>query len=74
MLMAWEAAVNYYNFKSPHWSLNIDDCETPFQGFVRKMHTSKKTKFINQHIQLIEKYAPQFLTISKKDVKEVVSR
>jgi len=70
---SWEAAVNYYNFKRPHWSLNIDDCETPFQAFVRKMHPSKKTKFINQHIQLIEKFSPQFLTLSKKDAKEVVS-
>ena len=71
--MAWVAPVYYYNFRLTHLSLNIDDCETPFQDFVRNMHPSDKTKFINQHIQLIEKYAPQFLTISKKDAQEVVS-
>lgn len=70
---SWIAAVNYYNFERPHWSLNIDDCETPFQAFVRKMHPSKRTKFINAQRSLIEKYAPQFLNTSKKDSKEVVS-
>jgi len=33
------------------------------------MHPSKKTKFINQHIRPIEKYASQFLTISNKRCK-----
>jgi|GEM_PF-3579535 len=34
------------------------------------MEKGEQSLFINQHIQLIEKYAPQFLTISKKDAQE----
>ncbi len=32
-----EKSVEFYNFKRPHMSLNMEVCETPYEAFLRKM-------------------------------------
>lgn len=56
----WKAAVEYYNFKRPHWSLDIEKCETPFQAFIRKMRPSARRVFIKKNRALVLKHAPRY--------------
>lgn len=60
-LGTWEAAIEYYNFKRPHWSLRIEQCETPFQAFIRKMRKEDREKFIQMNQSLIMIYAPAYI-------------
>lgn len=56
-----ERALEYYNYERPHWSLNIEACETPFQAYIRKMWYGARRKFIAEHPDMIGRYAPQYL-------------
>ena len=58
---SWDRTVEYYNFERPHMSLHIDNLETPFQAYLRKMHPRKRVKFIQEHQHLISEFAPEFL-------------
>jgi putative transposase len=67
-LGSWEAAIEYYNFKRPHWSLRITECETPFQAFIRKLRPPKRDQFIRNNHELTLKYAPKYI----KSINDVV--
>ncbi|MEM4730087.1 MAG: DDE-type integrase/transposase/recombinase, partial [Thermoplasmata archaeon] len=56
-----ERAVSYYNYRRPHWSLRLEECETPFQAFIRKMWPAKRRAFIRENIKMIARYAPAYL-------------
>ena len=59
---SWDrTTVEYYNFEKPHMSLRIDNLETPFQAYIRKLHPGKRVKFIQEHQHLISEFAPEFL-------------
>ena len=62
-------AVHYYNFERPHWSLDIDRCETPFKAYIRKMWPAKRYDFVHSHLSLVAKYAPEYLEYGIKGVK-----
>lgn len=57
---SWETATEYYNFKRPHWSLNLDKCETPFQAFIRKLRPDTRAKFVRENKQLVRTHAPEY--------------
>jgi len=61
-----DRALEYYNFERPHWSLNIDECETPFKAYIRKMWPSTRRKFLRENIDVVSKYAPEYLECSGK--------
>lgn len=62
-------AINYYNFERPHWSLNIDECETPFKAYIRKMWPAKRYAFVRANLELVAKHAPEYLKYGIKGVK-----
>lgn len=64
-----EKAIHYYNFERPHWSLNIDECETPFKAYVRKMWPSMRRKFIGDNRGMVATYAPKWLEYGMGKVK-----
>jgi putative transposase len=66
---SWSRAVEYYNFERPHMSLNFDECETPFQAYIRKMRPNSRAKFVKEHIELVSKWAPNYLEIEEKTKK-----
>jgi len=66
---SYEMALHYYNFKRPHMSLNLDICETPFQAYIRKMPPVIRSRFIQENIELVTKYAPQYLPDTGKKSK-----
>lgn len=57
---SWEKAIAYYNFRRPHWSLRIKQCETPFHAFIRKMRCKDRDKFVKRNRSLVLKYAPDY--------------
>ena len=57
----WEKTVEYYNFERPRMSLLIDNLETPFWAYIRKMHPRKRVEFIQGHQNLVSEFAPEFL-------------
>lgn len=61
-----EKAMDYYNFKRPHWSLNLEDCETPFQAYIRKMRPAKKRTFVVKNRELVAQHAPKYLKFGRK--------
>jgi putative transposase len=61
VLGSWESAVDYYNFRRPHWSLKIEECETPFHAFIRKMRSKDREKFIHANQSLVLKHAPEYV-------------
>jgi putative transposase len=62
-------AFHYYNFERPHWSLDIDRCETPSKAYIRKMWPAKRYNFVRSHLNLVAKYAPEYLEYGIKGVK-----
>ncbi|MEM3042646.1 MAG: hypothetical protein QXD84_03765, partial [Thermoplasmata archaeon] len=56
-----ERALSYYNYRRPHWSLRLEECETPFQAFIRKMWPVKRRAFIRENIKMVARYAPAYL-------------
>ena len=62
-------ALRYYNFERPHWSLNIDQCETPFKAYIRKMWPAKRYAFVRANLELVSKFAPEYLEYGMKTVK-----
>jgi len=56
-----KAALEYYNYRRPHWSLRLDECETPFQGFIRKMWPARRMRFIGENREMVARYAPRYL-------------
>jgi transposase InsO family protein len=64
-----ERALYYYNFKRPHWSLNIEICETPFMAFIRKMRPEQRMEFIRAHKVLVARHAPDYIYLAEEIVK-----
>jgi hypothetical protein len=56
-----EHALYYYNFERPHWSLNIEVCETPFRAFLRKMRPEQRGAFVRANGALVAQHAPEYL-------------
>lgn len=54
-------AIEYYNFRRPHGSLNQEECETPFQAYVRKIRPSTRRKFVRENRELVSKRALEYL-------------
>ena len=57
----WSRTVLYYNFERPHMSLQIEQCETPFQAYVRKLHYKSRMHFIKTHQELVKTWAPEYI-------------
>ena len=57
----WEKTVEYYNFERPRMSLLIDNLETPFRAYIRKMHPRKRVEFIQGHQNLVSNWAAEVL-------------
>jgi putative transposase len=66
---SWDATIKYYNFKRPHWSLKIEECETPFKAYIRKMRPNTRIKFVREHKELVSNWAPEYIEIIKKRKK-----
>jgi len=64
-----EHALYYYNFERPHWSLNIEMCETPFKAFIRKMPREKRQVFIQANRALVARHAPEYSILAGDMVK-----
>lgn len=64
-----ERALFYYNFKRPHWSLNIEICETPFMAFIRKMRPEQRMDFVRAHRVLVARHAPEYIDLDEEIVK-----
>ncbi len=73
-----DKALYYYNFQWPHWSLNIEICETPSMAFIRKMRPEQRQAFILAHRALIARHAPNYIGLAeeivKLEVQDVLSR
>jgi putative transposase len=64
-----EQALYYYNFERPHWSLNIEICETPFKAFIRKMRPEQRYDFVRANRTLVARHAPEYSSFAKEMVK-----
>jgi putative transposase len=64
-----DQALYYYNFERPHWSLNIEKCETPFQAFIRKMRPGQRLEFIRANRILVAWHAPEYAVLVDEMVK-----
>jgi putative transposase len=64
-----EHALYYYNFERPHWSLNIEICETPFKAFIRKMRPEQRRDFVRANNALVARHAPEYTILAEEMVK-----